>query len=47
MALDAGTQLFSPEATSGLIKDVFSQVDAFREPLKYVVEAAVDLKGKL
>ncbi len=44
MALDAGTQMFSPEATSGLIKEVFSQVDAFREPLKYVVEAAVDIK---
>jgi methyl-coenzyme M reductase beta subunit len=47
MALDAGTQLFSPEATSGLIKDVFSQVDEFRNPLKYVNEAAVDIKGKL
>ncbi|MDD1764003.1 MAG: coenzyme-B sulfoethylthiotransferase subunit beta [Methanobacteriaceae archaeon] len=44
MALDAGTQMFSPEATSGLIKEVFSQVDEFREPLKYVVEAAVDIK---
>nr|P12972.1 RecName: Full=Methyl-coenzyme M reductase subunit beta; AltName: Full=Coenzyme-B sulfoethylthiotransferase beta [Methanothermus fervidus]AAA72193.1 methyl coenzyme M reductase beta subunit [Methanothermus fervidus] len=38
MALDAGTQMFSPELTSGLIKDVFSKVDEFREPLKYVVE---------
>ena len=47
MALDAGTQLFSPEATSALIKDVFSQVDEFRNPLKYVNEAAVDIKGKL
>lgn len=47
MALDAGTQMFSPEATSGLIKDVFSQVDEFREPLKYVVEAAVDIKGQI
>ena len=44
MALDAGTQMFSPEATSGLIKEVFSQVDAFREPLKYVVEAAIEVK---
>ncbi|MEN4017965.1 MAG: coenzyme-B sulfoethylthiotransferase subunit beta [Methanobacterium sp.] len=47
MALDAGTQMFSPEATSGLIKDVFSQVDEFREPLKYVVEAAADIKGNI
>lgn len=47
MALDAGTQMFSPEATSGLIKDVFSQVDEFREPLKYVVEAAANIKGDI
>lgn len=47
MALDAGTQMFSPEATSGLIKDVFSQVPEFREPLKYVVEAAADIKGNI
>ncbi|MEW6010699.1 coenzyme-B sulfoethylthiotransferase subunit beta [Methanobacterium alkalithermotolerans] len=47
MALDAGTQMFSPEATSGLIKEVFSQVDEFREPLKYVVEAAANIKGDI
>lgn len=47
MALDAGTQMFSPEATSGLIKDVFSQVPEFREPLKYVNEAAADIKGSI
>ncbi|OQD59599.1 methyl-coenzyme M reductase, subunit beta [Methanobrevibacter arboriphilus JCM 13429 = DSM 1125] len=47
MCLDAGTQLFSPEATSGLIKEVFSSVDEFREPLKYVVEAAADIKGDI
>lgn len=47
MSLDAGTQLFSPEATSGLIKEVFSQVDAFREPLKYVNEAAAEIKNQI
>jgi methyl-coenzyme M reductase beta subunit len=47
MALDAGTQMFSPESTSGLIKEVFSQVDEFREPLKYVNEAAADIKGDI
>ncbi len=47
MALDAGTQMFSPEATSGLIKEVFSQVDEFREPLKYVNEAAVEIKDQI
>jgi len=47
MCLDAGTQLFSPESTSGLIKEVFSKVDEFREPLKYVVEAAANIKGDI
>ncbi len=47
MALDSGTQMFSPEATSGLIKDVFSEIDEFREPLKYVVEAAVEIKNQI
>ena len=47
MSLDAGTQLFSPEATSGLIKEVYSQVDEFREPLKYVALAADDIKGDI
>jgi methyl-coenzyme M reductase beta subunit len=47
MCLDAGTQLFSPESTSGLIKEVFSDVDEFREPLKYVVEAAANIKGDI
>jgi methyl-coenzyme M reductase beta subunit len=47
MCLDAGTQLFSPESTSGLIKEVFSSVDEFREPLKYVVEAAASIKGDI
>jgi methyl-coenzyme M reductase beta subunit len=47
MSLDAGTQMFSPEATSGLIKEVFSQVDAFREPLKYVNEAAAEIKNQI
>jgi methyl-coenzyme M reductase beta subunit len=39
--------MFSPEATSGLIKEVFSKVDEFREPLKYVVEAAAEIKGDI
>ncbi|WP_303294718.1 coenzyme-B sulfoethylthiotransferase subunit beta [Methanobrevibacter woesei] len=47
MALDAGTQLFSPEATSGLIKEVYSQIDEFREPLKYVALAADEIKGDI
>ena len=47
MALDAGTQLFSPEATSGLIKEVYSEIDEFREPLKYVALAAAEIKGDI
>ncbi len=47
MALDAGTQMFSPESTSGLIKDVYSQVPEFREPLKYVNEAAAQIKNDI
>ncbi|MCC7554280.1 MAG: coenzyme-B sulfoethylthiotransferase subunit beta [Methanobacteriaceae archaeon] len=47
MCLDAGTQLFSPEKTSGLIKEVYSRVDEFREPLKYVALAADEIKGDI
>ena len=47
MSLDAGTQLFSPEATSGLIKEVYSQIDEFREPINAVAEAAEEIKGDI
>ncbi|MDO5823889.1 coenzyme-B sulfoethylthiotransferase subunit beta [Methanobrevibacter sp.] len=47
MSLDAGTQLFSPEATSGLIKEVYSQVDEFREPINAVAIAAEEIKGDI
>ncbi|MCC7569643.1 MAG: coenzyme-B sulfoethylthiotransferase subunit beta [Candidatus Methanofastidiosa archaeon] len=47
MALDAGTQMFSPELTSGLFKEVLSKVPEFNQPLKYVAEAAVKIKGGL
>lgn len=47
MSLDAGTQLFSPEKTSGLIKEVYSKIDEFREPLKYVAIAADEIKGDI
>ena len=47
MSLDAGTQLFSPEATSGLIKEVYSQIDEFREPIKAVAIAADEIKGDI
>ena len=47
MSLDAGTQLFSPEATSGLIKEVYSQIDEFREPMNAVAIAAEEIKGDI
>lgn len=45
-SLDAGTQMFSPEATSGMI-GVFSEIPEFREPLSYVAKAAAEVKGKV
>ncbi|ENN96464.1 methyl coenzyme M reductase I subunit McrB [Methanocaldococcus villosus KIN24-T80] len=47
MCLDAGTQMFSPERTSALIGTVFSAIDEFREPLKYVIEGALQVKDKI
>ncbi|WP_129596976.1 coenzyme-B sulfoethylthiotransferase subunit beta [Methanohalophilus profundi] len=39
VALDAGTQMFSIEKTSGLIGDVFGSIKEFREPIKAVAES--------
>ncbi|MDI9394211.1 MAG: coenzyme-B sulfoethylthiotransferase subunit beta [Euryarchaeota archaeon] len=39
VALDAGTQMFSIEATSGIIGDVFGSIGEFREPIKAVAGA--------
>jgi len=43
-ALDGGTQMFSPEFTSGLIKDVFGDITEFKSPLKAVGKEAKKLK---
>jgi methyl-coenzyme M reductase beta subunit len=45
-SLDAGTQMFSPEATSGMIA-AFSEIPELREPLSYVAKAAAEVKGKV
>lgn len=45
-ALDAGTQMFSPESTSKLM-EVFSEIPEFREPLVHVAKAAGEIKGKV
>ncbi|MBU3966232.1 MAG: coenzyme-B sulfoethylthiotransferase subunit beta [Euryarchaeota archaeon] len=39
VALDAGVQIYSPAKTSGLVGDVFSSVDEFREPIKAIAGA--------
>ncbi|AKB60055.1 coenzyme-B sulfoethylthiotransferase subunit beta [Methanosarcina mazei] len=39
VALDAGTQMFTIESTSGLIGDVFGSIGEFREPIKAVAGA--------
>jgi methyl-coenzyme M reductase beta subunit len=39
VALDAGTQMFTIESTSGLIGDVFGSIPEFREPIKAVAGA--------
>jgi methyl-coenzyme M reductase beta subunit len=47
MCADAGTQMFSPEHTSALVGAVYSAFDEFREPMKYVIERALNIKDKL
>ncbi len=43
-SLDAGTQYFSPEATSTLIKDVYGDIPEYKNPLKAVGKEAKKLK---
>jgi len=45
-SLDAGTQMFAPEATSGMIA-VFSEIPELREPIVHVAKAAAEVKGKV
>jgi methyl-coenzyme M reductase beta subunit len=45
-SLDAGTQMFTPEATSGMLA-AFSEIAELREPLAYVAKAAAEVKGKV
>ena len=46
VALDAGTTIYTPEKLSGVVGEVLSEVPELREPLKYVNEAAVKIKGE-
>ncbi len=47
LCVDAGTQMFSPEKTSALVGAVYSAIDEFREPLKHVIEGAIEIKDKI
>jgi methyl-coenzyme M reductase beta subunit len=46
-ALDAGTQHFSVDVTSGLMKEVFGDIPEFKSPIKAVGKEAKKLKGKV
>jgi len=37
-ALDAGTQMFGPEATSKVYQDTFGQIDSFKKPMQAVAK---------
>jgi len=39
VALDAGTQMFTPEMTSGLVGNIYGEIKEFREPIVAVAEA--------
>ena len=45
--LDGGTQTFSAEATSGLFKEVFGDVEEFARPMQCVAAEAKKVKKKL
>jgi len=47
MCLDAGTQMFSVEATSGLVGTVYGDINYFKEPIKYVADGAREIKDKI
>ena len=46
-ALDAGTQMFSPEATSPLVGDVFGEIPEFKAPLKAVGKEAKKIMSEV
>jgi methyl-coenzyme M reductase beta subunit len=47
VALDAGTVYYTPEKISGIVGEVLSEIPELREPIKYVAEAATEIKGEL
>jgi methyl-coenzyme M reductase beta subunit len=47
MCMDAGTQMFSPEMTSGLVGTIYSDIEYFKEPLKYIADGAREIKDEI
>ena len=47
MCMDAGTQMFSPEMTSGLVGTIYSDIEYFKEPLKYIADGAREIKEQI
>ena len=47
MCLDAGTQMFSPEMTSGMVGNIYSDIEYFKEPLKYIADGAREIKDQI
>jgi len=47
MCMDAGTQMFSPEMTSGMVGTIYSDIDYFKEPLKYIADGAREIKDEI
>ena len=47
MCLDAGTQMFSTESTSGLVGTVYGDIEYFKEPIRYVADGAREIKDKI
>jgi methyl-coenzyme M reductase beta subunit len=45
MALDAGTQMFSPEKTSSIVGKIFSRYPYMKEPIKYIAEGVKETRG--
>ncbi|MHC1636346.1 MAG: coenzyme-B sulfoethylthiotransferase subunit beta [Candidatus Methanospirareceae archaeon] len=46
VAMDAGTQTWTPEMTSEFVGDVFSEIDIIREPMETIAEGALEVKDK-
>lgn len=47
MCMDAGTQMFSPEATSGMVGTIYSDIEYFKEPIKYIADGAREIKDRI